>query len=93
MAWHPGKMQGKQQAADGEDDAPARVHPETVQRLERAMGTLGTAAMASMEQRLPWFRALPAEDRSWIGLVAQASMAAFVDWVKRADRPPPAVAR
>jgi len=57
------------------------VRAETVRRLEQAMGTLGTAAMASMEQRLPWFRALPAENRSWIGLLAQAGIAAFVDWV------------
>ena len=52
------------------------------------MGALGTAAMASMEQRLPWFRALPAENRSWIGLVAQAGIAAFVDWVKHPQRRP-----
>jgi hypothetical protein len=52
------------------------------------MGALGTDAMASMEQRLPWFRALSAEDRSWIGLVAQAGIAAFVDWVKHPQRRP-----
>jgi len=52
------------------------VRAETVRRLEQAMGALGTAAMASMEERLPWFRALPAENRSWIGLVAQAGIAA-----------------
>jgi hypothetical protein len=52
------------------------------------MGTLGTAAMAAMEERLAWFRALPAEDRSWIGLVAQAGIAAFVDWVKHPQRRP-----
>jgi len=44
--------------------------------------------MTSMEQRLPWFRALSAEDRSWIGLVAQAGIAAFVDWVKHPQRRP-----
>jgi PucR C-terminal helix-turn-helix domain/GGDEF-like domain len=67
---------------------PNQVRAETVARLERAMGALGTAAMASMEQRLPWFRALSAEDRSWIGLVAQAGIAAFVDWVKHPQRRP-----
>src|SRR5215831_14181465 len=64
------------------------VRAETVRRLEQNMGALGTAAMASMEQRLPWFRALPAENRSWIGLVAQAGIAAFVDWVKQPQRRP-----
>lgn len=56
------------------------------------MGALGTAAMASMEQRLPWFRAMTAENRSWIGLVAQAGIAAFVDWIKHPERGRPAVA-
>ena len=55
-------------------------------RLEQAMGSLGTAAMTSMEQRLPWFRGMSAENRSWIGLVAQAGIAAFVDWVRHPER-------
>ena len=84
-------MQGKQQAADGEDDAPARVHPETVQRIERSMGALGTAAIAAMEERLPWFRKMSAENRSWLGLVAQAGIAAFIDWIKHPERQRPAV--
>ncbi len=56
------------------------------------MSALGTAAMTSMDQRLPWFRALSAENRSWLGLVAQAGVAAFVDWVKHPERNRPAVA-
>ncbi len=63
----------------------------TVRRLERSMGSLGTAAVASMDQRLPWFRAMPAENRSWIGLVAQAGVAAFVDWIKHPEKNRPAV--
>ena len=31
------------------------MHPETVRRIERATGTLGTAAIAAMDERLPWF--------------------------------------
>jgi hypothetical protein len=68
------------------------VRDETIQRLERAMGSLGTDAMASMDQRLAWFRAMSAENRSWIGLVAQAGIAAFVDWVKHPERGRPSVA-
>jgi hypothetical protein len=70
----------------------AQVRDETVQRLERAMGSLGTAAIASMDARLPWFREMSAEHRSWLGLVAQAGVAAFVDWVKHPERGRPAVA-
>jgi hypothetical protein len=50
------------------------------------MGSLGTAAIASMEERLPWFRGMSAENRSWVGLVAQAGIAAFVDWVRHPER-------
>ena len=55
------------------------------------MGSLGTAAVSSMEQRLPWFRTMTAENRSWVGLVAQAGVAAFVDWIKHPERDRPAV--
>jgi DNA-binding PucR family transcriptional regulator len=66
------------------------VHPETVQRIDRAMGTLGTAAIAAMDERLPWFRKMSAENRSWLGLVAQAGIAAFADWIKHPERSRPA---
>jgi hypothetical protein len=72
--------------------ARGRVRPETIARLDAAMGALGTAAMVSMDRRLPWFRAMSAEHRSWLGLVAQAGVAAFVDWVKHPERSRPAVA-
>src|ERR1700728_1381835 len=70
----------------------ARVRDETVERLDRSMGPLSTAAMASMDSRLPWFRAMSAENRSWLGLVAQAALATFLDWVKHPERGRPAVA-
>jgi hypothetical protein len=68
-----------------------RVRAETVRRLERSMGALGTAAVARMEQRLGWFRRMSAEDRSWIGLVAQSGVAAFVDWFRNPVRGRPAI--
>jgi PucR C-terminal helix-turn-helix domain/GGDEF-like domain len=69
-----------------------RVRAETVARLEQSMSALGAAAMTSMDQRLSWFSELSAENRSWLGLVAQAGVAAFVDWVKHPERNRPAVA-
>jgi len=83
-------MQAKRQAAAGALDAPARVHPETVRRIERSMGALGTAAIAAMDERLPWYRKMSAENRSWLGLVAQAGIAAFADWIKHPERTRPA---
>jgi hypothetical protein len=69
-----------------------RVRAETIARLERSTSALGAAAMASMDRRLPWFRSMSAENRSWLGLLAQAGVAAFVDWVKHPERTRPAVA-
>src|ERR1700691_6113819 len=68
-----------------------RVDAETVRRIERATGTLGTAAIAAMDKRLPWFRHMSAENRSWLGLVAQAGIAAFLDWIRHPERNRPAV--
>src|SRR5579864_1998940 len=70
--------------------ATPRVHPETVARIERSMGALGTAAIAAMDERLPWFRKMTAENRSWLGLVAQAGIASFADWLKHPERMRPA---
>jgi len=68
-----------------------RVNAETVRRMERATGALGTAAIAAMDKRLPWFRNMSAENRSWLGLVAQAAIAAFLDWIRHPERNRPAV--
>src|SRR5260370_75484 len=59
--------------------------------MERATGTLGTAAIAAMDERLPWFRKMSAENRSSLGLVAQAGIAAFIDWIRHPERNRPAV--
>jgi hypothetical protein len=61
--------------------AAVRSDP-TLARLRRATGTLSTAALQRMEERLPWYRALTAEERSWVGLVAQAGIAAFIAWYR-----------
>jgi PucR C-terminal helix-turn-helix domain/GGDEF-like domain len=77
--------------AHGQARPRGRVRDDTIDRLEASMGTLGTAANLSMDRELPWFRAMSAENRSWLGLVAQAGVAAFVDWIKHPERARPAV--
>ena len=49
-------------------------------RLAAATGELSTAAVRLMEEGLPWYRALGAQERSWVGLVAQAGIQGFIDW-------------
>ncbi|MET0424110.1 MAG: helix-turn-helix domain-containing protein [Actinoplanes sp.] len=35
-----------------------------------------------MDETLPWFRALPADQRSWVMLVAQAGVRSLVEWIR-----------
>jgi len=61
------------------------AHLARAERLQNATGALATAAMAAMEANLPWFGKLSAQDRSWIGLVAQSGITAFVEWFRDPD--------
>ncbi|MGL4172621.1 MAG: PucR family transcriptional regulator [Actinomycetota bacterium] len=64
-------------------DTPAGSATE--RRIEQAIGTLGRLAITRMEHTFPWYRTLSAEDRSWVGLVAQAGIAAFLAWFRQAS--------
>jgi DNA-binding PucR family transcriptional regulator len=59
---------------------------DTVRRLEKATGTLAAAAIARMEEKFAWYRNMPPENRSWVGLVAQAGIAAFTEWFRHPDQ-------
>ncbi len=54
-------------------------------QLQRAVGGLTTSTVTRMEREMPWFRDLSAEDRSWIGLIVQAGIKAFVSWYEEPD--------
>jgi len=55
-------------------------------RIKKSTGELTTAATQRMEADLPWYRELGAQERSWVGLVAQAGITAFVDWYRNPDQ-------
>jgi hypothetical protein len=55
----------------------------TVRTIERAAGALATASVARMDETLPWFRELPADQRAWVMLVAQAGVRSLVEWLRR----------
>ena len=65
----------------------AERHAATLKRLERASGKLSTAAIARMDEQLSWYRNMPPEHLSWIGLVAQAGIAAFTEWFRHPEAP------
>jgi hypothetical protein len=57
-----------------------RSRSAIARRLQQASGALTTSTLTRMERDMPWFRQLSAEDRSWIGLIVQAGINAFVTW-------------
>ncbi|GAB2988215.1 PucR family transcriptional regulator [Actinotalea caeni] len=66
--------------------AGARGSDDMVRRLRHGTNQLTSAALARLDAELAWYRALPAEDRSWIGLVAQAGIASFIAWYENPTR-------
>lgn len=54
----------------------------TMRRIERHAGALASSAVSQMDETLPWFRALPADQRSWVMLVAQAGVRSLVEWLR-----------
>lgn len=57
-----------------------RTETSTARRVRDSGGMLAAAALKRLDSELEWYRRLPAEDRSWVGLVAQAGINAFIDW-------------
>src|SRR5262245_44372355 len=55
----------------------------TLPRVERAAGALATASVARMDEVLPWFREVPADQRAWVMLVAQAGVRSLVEWLRQ----------
>lgn len=61
----------------------------TGQRLERSADELSAAAIARLDSSYGWYRELSADERSWVGLVAQAGIDAFITWYRDPESTPP----
>jgi len=55
--------------------------------MQRAVGDLTKTSLARMEREMPWFADLPAEQRSWIGMVLQAGYNSFIAWYREPTSP------
>lgn len=58
---------------------------DTLARLQAAQGDLAGVALARLDAQAPWYAQLSPRDRSAVGLVAQAGIAAFVSWYRSPD--------
>lgn len=59
----------------------AALSRDTLRTLQRASGDLAAASVAEMEERLPWFRRMPADQRAGVLLLIQNGVAGFVSWL------------
>ncbi|WP_211210343.1 PucR family transcriptional regulator [Actinopolyspora halophila] len=75
-------MQGGDEESGTSGSAGTELSASTLRRLERASGGLATASITAMEQRLPWFSRLPADQRSNVLLVTQTGVSNFVSWLQ-----------
>lgn len=64
----------------------AKLSRATRRQVESSAGRLASAAARRMESQHEWYRDLTAEDRSWVGLVAHAGIAAFIAWLRTDER-------
>lgn len=71
------KRAGEQSVSDRD-----KVSAATLRRLEHASGGLATASISAMEERFPWFRRLPADQRASVLLVTQTGVTNFVAWLQ-----------
>lgn len=69
-------------------DQSPRGSAATQRSIEQSAATLSTAATRHLDTHYDWYRDLPAEDRSWVGLVAQAGIAAFIAWYRDPGKTP-----
>ena len=67
-------------------------HEAIARQLQRSVGSLTTSTVTRMERDMPWFRELSAEDRSWIGMIVQAGIQAFVVWYQEPEGRSPVTA-
>lgn len=61
--------------------SPSGVNADTLRAVQRAASALATRSVARMDEQLGWFRALPAEQRSWVTIVAQAGINGYISWI------------
>lgn len=59
---------------------------ENKQKVKDGSGLLISAALKKLDEALPWYRALPKEDRTWVGLVAETGINSFISWYVEPER-------
>lgn len=53
--------------------------------LQAAAAQLSTLALRDLNGRLAWYRSMPAELRSWVGVILQSAIGSFAAWYRDPD--------
>jgi DNA-binding PucR family transcriptional regulator len=61
-------------------DTGVKAPPAVDDGVTAGTGKLATAALRELDADYRWFGELPAQERSWVGTVAQAGITSFVSW-------------
>lgn len=70
----------------------ARSRSQVARQMQRAVGEVTKRCLSRMEQEMPWFGELTAEQRAWVSMVLQAGFASFIAWFRSPDRAAPELA-
>ncbi len=73
----------RSRVGDVPESASSAWQERCADALTRSTGQLSKAAMERMETDRSWFADLGAEDRSWVGMILQAGVRGFADWLRR----------
>src|SRR3954451_9530754 len=76
-----GRERRVREGAEMTPTATPLVKAATVKRARKAAPAIAAEVVVRMEQTLPWFGVMSPNQRSWVGLVAQAGVASFVEWL------------
>ncbi len=57
-----------------------KTKKQTLEWLRNLSGELSTTTLATLEEKLPWYREMPPSRRSAVGMVAQAGITSFIRW-------------
>ncbi len=59
---------------------PVAASSANMQRVKEGSGLLTSAALKRLDEDLAWYRSLPKDDRTLVGLVAQSGITGFISW-------------
>ncbi|STD08128.1 carbohydrate diacid transcriptional activator CdaR [Dermatophilus congolensis] len=65
---------------------PTQIRTNTLDAITASTDHITAAVRSCLEERLAWYSRLPADTRSWVGILAQSAIRAFIAWYRAGQR-------